>query len=94
MGKFTRMPKMMTTEPSVDEVKMKKGGKAKKMAMGGDPRMAAMPAQQDPRMMAEMKKRAMMARQPAAAAQPPMMMRKKRRQSRYVARQSLDQKSF
>ena len=77
MGKFTRMPKMMTTEPSVDEVKMKKGGKAKKMAMGGDPRMAAMPAQQDPRMMAEMKKRAMMARQPAAAAQPPMMMRKK-----------------
>ena len=76
MGKFTRMPKMKTTEPSVDEVKMKKGGKAKKMAMGGDPRMAAMPAQQDPRMMAEMKKRAMMARQPAAAAQSPMMMRK------------------
>jgi hypothetical protein len=76
MGKFTRMPKMKTTEPSVDEVKMKKGGKAKKMAMGGDPRMAAMPAQQDPRMMAAMKKRAMMARQPAAAAQSPMMMRK------------------
>lgn len=165
MGKFTRMPKMKTTEPSVDEVKMKKGGKAKKMAdggetdayvgsrlnmpsntrmgklnardtkefnkaensaygkelskaremgivprmtkekqmgiiskkgtddmmpgdeykkggkakkmaMGGDPRMAAMPAQQDPRMMAAMKKRAMMARQPAAAGQSPMMMRK------------------
>jgi hypothetical protein len=78
MGKFTRMPKMKTTEPSVDEVKMKKGGKAKKMAMGGDPRMAAMPAQQDPRMMAAMKKRAMMARPPMAAAeQSPMMMRKK-----------------
>jgi len=76
MGKFTRMPKMKTTEPSVDEAKMKKGGKAKKMAMGGDPRMAAMPAQQDPRMMAAMKKRAMMARQPAAAEQSPMMMRK------------------
>lgn len=76
MGKFTRMPKMKTTEPSVDEVKMKKGGKATKMAMGGDPRMAAMPAQQDPRMMAAMKQRAMMSRQPAAAAQPPMMMRK------------------
>ena len=77
MGKFTRMPKMKTTEPSVDEVKMKKGGKAKKMAMGGDPRMAAMPAQQDPRMMAAMKKRAMMARPPMAAAeQSPMMMRK------------------
>lgn len=40
---FKREPKMATTEPSVDEVKMKKGGHAKKMAMGGmpmtDPRM-------------------------------------------------------
>lgn len=42
-GGFTREPKMATTEPSVDEVKMKKGGSAKKMADGGapmiDPRM-------------------------------------------------------
>ena len=33
--KFQREPKMMTTEPSVDEVGLKKGGKAKKMQMGG-----------------------------------------------------------
>ena len=32
---FKREPKMMTTEPSLDEVKMKRGGKAKKMALGG-----------------------------------------------------------
>lgn len=42
-GGFAAEPKMETTEPSVDEVTMKKGGKAKKMADGGgamvDPRM-------------------------------------------------------
>jgi len=43
-GGFKREPKMKTTEPAVDEVKMKKGGHAKKMAMGGAPMM-------DPRMM-------------------------------------------
>lgn len=38
-SKFIREPKIFTTEPSVDEVGsgMKKGGKAKKMAMGGLP---------------------------------------------------------
>lgn len=41
---FKREPKMATTEPSVDEAKMKKGGKAKKMADGGAPMI-------DPRMM-------------------------------------------
>jgi len=41
---FMREPKMDTTEPSVDEVKLKRGGHAKKhMAMGGNPMMAAMP---------------------------------------------------
>lgn len=41
---FKREPKMATTEPSVDEVKMKKGGSAKKMANGGSPMI-------DPRML-------------------------------------------
>jgi hypothetical protein len=39
--KFEYEPRMETTEPSVDEVKMKRGGHAKKMAMGGNPMMAA-----------------------------------------------------
>jgi hypothetical protein len=41
--KFQREPKMKTTEPSADEVGggMKKGGKTKKMAMGGMNPMAA-----------------------------------------------------
>lgn len=49
--KFMREPKMMTTEPSVDEVGMgmKKGGKTKKMAMGGNP-MAGYPARPRARM--------------------------------------------
>lgn len=49
--KFSRMPKMETTEPSVDEVGagMKKGGKTKKMAMGGNP-MAGFPARPRARM--------------------------------------------
>ena len=39
MGQFKPMPKMETTEPSV-ELKLKKGGRAgKKMAMGGAPTM-------------------------------------------------------
>ena len=33
--KFNSMSKMATTEPSVNEARMKKGGKAKKMAEGG-----------------------------------------------------------
>jgi hypothetical protein len=55
-SKFGREPKMMTTEPSADLLKregMKKGGHAKKMAMGGNPMMV------DPRAMAMRKKMAM-----------------------------------
>lgn len=40
MGQFKPMPKMKTTEPSV-ELKLKKGGKVKKMMDGGEPMMAA-----------------------------------------------------
>ena len=49
--KFMREPMMKTTEPSVDEVGMgmKKGGKSKKMAMGGNP-MAGYPARPKARM--------------------------------------------
>jgi hypothetical protein len=59
-SKFDREPRMMTTEPSADKsgVGMKKGGKTKKMAMGGNPMMA------DPRAMA-MSSRKRMAMQPA-----------------------------
>jgi hypothetical protein len=63
--KFGREPKMMTTEPSADLLKhegMKKGGHAKKMAMGGNPMMA------DPRAMAMRKRMAM---------QPALLTRKK-----------------
>lgn len=61
MGQFKPMPKMETTEPSV-ELKLKKGGRAKKMAMGGNPMMAAqMPVSPRRRM---------------AMGQQPMMMRK------------------
>jgi hypothetical protein len=42
MGQFKPMPKMKTTEPSV-ELKLKKGGKVKMMD-GGEPMMAAAPA--------------------------------------------------
>jgi hypothetical protein len=58
---FKREPKMKTTEPSVDEVKMKKGGHAKKMAMGGAPMM-------DPRMMPPRGRRGAM---PMPMARPP-----------------------
>jgi hypothetical protein len=42
MGQFKAVPKMETTEPSV-ELKLKKGGKVKKMNPGG---LAALPMQQ------------------------------------------------
>ena len=63
-SKFIREPKIFTTEPSVDEVGsgMKKGGKAKKMAMGGLP--IAGPAGRRP----------MMVRSPAAT--PALLQRK------------------
>jgi hypothetical protein len=61
-GGFKREPKMKTTEPSVDEVKMKKGGHAKKMAMGGAPMM-------DPRMMPSRGRRGAM---PMPMARPPV----------------------
>ena len=44
--KFDRMPKMMTTEPSADEVNvkgMKKGGRTKHMQVGGNPTMPMAP---------------------------------------------------
>ena len=44
MGQFKPMPKMETTEPSV-ELKLKKGGKVKKMMDGGAPMVMAAPAQ-------------------------------------------------
>jgi hypothetical protein len=71
-SKFGREPKMMTTEPSADLLKregMKKGGHAKKMAMGGNPMGAGkgMPMV-DPRAMAMRKKMAM---------QPALLTRKK-----------------
>lgn len=42
MGQFKPMPKMETTEPSV-ELKLKKGGKVKKMMDGGVPMVGAAP---------------------------------------------------
>lgn len=42
MGQYKAMPKMKTTEPSV-ELKLKKGGKVKKMQMGGALPVAAAP---------------------------------------------------
>ena len=67
MGQFKPMPKMETTEPSV-ELKLKKGGKVKKMQMGGNPMMAAAPMPVSPRRR--------MAMAPKAMARQPMMMRK------------------
>jgi hypothetical protein len=65
MGQFKPMPKMETTEPSV-ELKLKKGGKVK-MQMGGAPMMGAqMPVSP----------RRRMAMAPKAMARQPMMMRK------------------
>ena len=65
---FKSMSKMKTTEPSVDEAGtgMKKGGKTKKMAMGGLPMAAPM---------ARRPMAAPMARRPMAA--PALLQRKK-----------------
>ena len=43
MGQYKPMPKMFTTEPSV-ELKLKKGGRAKKMMDGGAPMVSPMAA--------------------------------------------------
>jgi hypothetical protein len=67
MGQFKPMPKMETTEPSV-ELKLKKGGKVKKMQMGGNPMMAGAQMPVSPRRR--------MAMAPKAMARQPMMMRK------------------
>lgn len=63
MGQFKPMPKMETTEPSV-ELKLKKGGKVKKMQMGGASMMAGAPMPVSPRRRMAMAPKAM-ARQPA-----------------------------
>lgn len=76
--KFMREPKMMTTEPSVDEVGMgmKKGGKTK-MAMGGNP-MAGYPARPRARMAPTASMgRAMPSTPMAMGSVPPSVMRKK-----------------
>jgi hypothetical protein len=77
--KFMREPKMMTTEPSVDEVGMgmKKGGKTKKMAMGGNP-MAGYPARPRARMTpSPAMGRASMQQPMAMGSVPASVMRKK-----------------
>ena len=67
---FMREPKMDTTEPSVDEVKLKRGGHAKKhMAMGGNPIMAA--PMKRPMM------RRPMATMPSSSMATPALLRKK-----------------
>ena len=77
--KFMREPKMMTTEPSVDEVGMgmKKGGKTKKMAMGGNP-MAGYPMRPKARMApSQAMGRAPMQQPMAMGSAPASVMRKK-----------------
>lgn len=80
MGQFKPMVKMMTDEPSVI-LKLKKGGKVKKMAMGGDfaPMQSTMPAQAPAMASAPMgmapKKPSMMARR--RAMNPNLLMAKK-----------------
>ena len=79
MGQFKPMVKMMTTEPSVI-LKLKKGGKVSKMAMGGDfaSMQSTMPAQMPATAGAPMgmapRKPSMMARRKAMN---PLMMAKK-----------------
>jgi hypothetical protein len=80
MGQFKPMVKMMTTEPSVI-LKLKKGGKVSKMAMGGNdyvPMQSTMPSQMPvasaPPMGIAPKRPPMMARRKAMN---PMMMAKK-----------------
>ena len=75
MGKFKPMSKMETTEPSV-ELKLKKGGKVKKMQMGG-----ALPVAASPEMMPKRRRMAQSMAKPMARpmAQPmaqPMMSKK------------------
>lgn len=67
MGQFKPMPKMETTEPSV-ELKLKKGGKVKKMQMGGNPMMASAQMPVSPRRR--------MAMAPKAMARQPVLLRK------------------
>ncbi len=59
MGQFKAMSKMKTTEPSV-ELKLKKGGKVKKMQMGG-----ALPAAAAPEMMPKRRRMAQPMARPA-----------------------------
>jgi hypothetical protein len=78
---FKRMPKMETTEPSVDEVGagMKKGGKTKKMAMGGNPMVGALMSGSATRPRSRMASQAM-SRAPAQmsmGSDVPSVMRKK-----------------
>lgn len=68
MAKFNAMPKMFTTEPSVDEVKMKKGGRAKKMMDGGAPMVSPM--------VAPARRRMPVAKPMAMERRAPMLMRK------------------
>jgi len=77
MGKFKPMSKMETTEPSV-ELKLKKGGKVKKMQMGG-----ALPVAASPEMMPKRRRMAQSMAKPMMAAKPmarpmaqPMMSKK------------------
>lgn len=58
MGQFKPEPKMKTTEPSV-ELKLKKGGNAKKMANGGYGMVAPMPAPRARRPVAPVARQAM-----------------------------------
>lgn len=78
MGQFKPMVKMMTTEPSV-ELKLKKGGHVKKMALGGLPdaapvaapaRGGMMPAAAPARPSMAARRRAMMAMGAGAPAAP------------------------
>jgi len=72
MGQFKPVPKMKTTEPSV-ELKLKKGGKVKMMDGGSSPMMAAqaMPARR------RMPARAAVPARGMAARQTPVLLRKK-----------------
>jgi hypothetical protein len=73
MGQFKPMPKMETTEPSV-ELKLKKGGKVKKMMDGGVPMAMAAPAAMGRRMPAG--RQAVMPRGVSPLARAGMPMRK------------------
>ena len=68
MGQFKPVPKMKTTEPSV-ELKLKKGGRAKKMMDGGAPMVSPM--------VAPARRRMPVAKPTAMARQTPVLLRKK-----------------